>query len=55
MKHKDFENRLALLGALIVLFGVTSAATSAFADDRVTADRLDTSAEIAQVTAAEAR
>lgn len=31
MKRKDIENGLALLGALVVLIGVSSAATSAFA------------------------
>jgi hypothetical protein len=55
MKLKDIENRLALLGALVVLVGVTSAATSALADDRVTADRAAVSAEIAEVTAAGGR
>ena len=31
MKRNDIENGLALLGALVVLVGVTSAASSAFA------------------------
>lgn len=31
MKKRNIENRLALVGALIVLIGVSSAATSAFA------------------------
>ncbi len=55
MKYNDFENRLALLGALVVLLGVTSAATSALADDAVTADSAAVSAEIAKVTAADGR
>jgi hypothetical protein len=32
MKINNFENRLALLGALVVLMGVVAAASSAFAD-----------------------
>lgn len=55
MKLKDIENRLALLGALVVLVGVTSAATSALADDRVAVDRSAVHAEIAEVTAAGGR
>ncbi len=55
MKHTDIENRLALLGALVVLLGVTSAASSALADDSVTAERAAASAEIAEVTAADGR
>jgi len=33
MKSKHFENGLALLAALIILAGVSAAATSAFAGD----------------------
>ena len=33
MKNARFENTLALLAALIVIFGVTSAANDALADD----------------------
>ena len=33
MKIRNFENRLALLGALVVLMGVFAAATSAFAEE----------------------
>ena len=31
MKNRNFENKLAWIGALVVLIGVSSAATSAFA------------------------
>ncbi len=56
MKHRDIENRLALLGALVVLVGVTSAATSALADDAVTMERTTAvSARIAEITAADGR
>lgn len=34
MRRKNIENGLALLGALVVLIGVSSAATSAFAAER---------------------
>ncbi len=50
MKHRDIENRLALLGAVVVLVGVSSAATSAFAAETATAERNTSIAEIAQVT-----
>jgi|GEM_PF-1579701 len=33
MKGKDFENGLAIVGALIVMVGVSAAASSALADD----------------------
>jgi hypothetical protein len=33
MKSKYFENGLALLGALVILIGVSAAASSAFASD----------------------
>lgn len=33
MKNTRFENSLALLAALIVIFGVTSAANDALADE----------------------
>lgn len=33
MKIKNFENRLALIGALVVLMGVVAAASSAFAEE----------------------
>ncbi len=55
MKHKDLENRLALLGALVVLLGVTSAATSALADDALAEERSAISAEIAEITTADGR
>ena len=51
MKHKDIENKLALLGAVIVLIGVSSAATSAFAFDGFAAENAVNSSEIARVTA----
>lgn len=35
MKTGKFENGLALLGALIVLFGVTFAANTALADEAI--------------------
>lgn len=33
MKTRNFENKLATIGALLVLFGVFAAATSAFAEE----------------------
>jgi hypothetical protein len=52
MKHRDLENRLALLGAIVVLIGVSSAATSAFAaDNSFPAENVVNLSEIAQVTA----
>jgi len=33
MKSKNFENILALLGALVILIGVSAAASSALAGD----------------------
>lgn len=51
MKHKDIENKLALLGAIVVLIGVSSAATSALAFDGFAADNVVSSNEIARVTA----
>jgi len=33
MKSKTFENLLALLGALVILVGVSAAASTAFAGD----------------------
>jgi len=50
MKHRDIENRLALLGAIIVLIGVSSAATTALASESVTPDHAASTAEIARVT-----
>ena len=50
MKHRDIENRLALLGALVVLIGVSSAATSAFASEAVAAESTVSTSEIALVT-----
>jgi len=43
MNSRKVENGLALLGVLIVLFGVSSAANTAFASE---ADALDTSLKI---------
>lgn len=51
MKHRNLENRLALLGAVVVLVGVSSAATSAFAAETATAERSASVSEIARVTA----
>jgi len=47
MNSRKFENGLALLGVLIVLFGVSSAANTAFASE---ADELGTSLKIAVST-----
>jgi hypothetical protein len=38
MKNTKFENTLALAGALLVLIGVSAAATSALADDNSSTD-----------------
>ena len=51
MKHRDIENRLAVLGAIVVLIAVSSAATSAFAADSAAAERTAANSEIARVTA----
>ncbi|MBT8092387.1 MAG: hypothetical protein KJN77_05065, partial [Gammaproteobacteria bacterium] len=50
MKHKDIENRLALLGAVVVLVGVSFAATSALATETLTTQNTVSVAEIARVT-----
>jgi hypothetical protein len=39
MRTGKFENALALLGALIVVFAVTSAANTALAEETTTVDR----------------
>ena len=38
MKSKDFENALAILGALVILFGVSAAANIALAGDMGTVE-----------------
>jgi NH3-dependent NAD+ synthetase len=50
MKHKNIENRLALLGAIVVLIGVSSAATSALAAETLSSERTVSASEIARVT-----
>lgn len=60
MKNRNLENRLAYLGALVVLIGVTAAATSAFAAEAVEQDgaivsELDATREAASATVIGAR
>jgi hypothetical protein len=58
MKARNIEDRLALVGALIVLFGVTSAAEDALAEDQAevttTAVAIDIAAEDTLASAAKA-
>lgn len=45
MKNRNIENRLAWVGVLIVLIGVSAAATSAFATESSDATTIATAAE----------
>ena len=48
MKTNNFEQALALAGALIVMIGVSTAANSAFADEANTADKVAAATESSQ-------
>jgi hypothetical protein len=48
MKTNNFEQALALAGALIVMIGVSTAANLAFADEANTADKVAAATESSQ-------